>query len=724
MSKRVRWMLVACAVVAMTSRPQESHGASNATGTDPAAEVQALGEIVVTAQRREENLQKVPISVTAISAETAQSTGIRTADDLEVAVPSLATSKQTNAMQLFIRGVGTQGGTAGQDAAVATFIDGVYTLGVSATQFSLNNVDRIEVLKGPQGTLFGRNATGGAINIITRTPSHESHLEASIGYGNFGTQEDSLYGTVGLAEQLAADLAIYYLDQADGVGHNLVDGEKAYKQGALGLRSKWLWTPSEATKITFTGDYTRDDGTHGLRPTGTALPLLSGRPFSGNFWDLTSNVDQRVLTRQKGVSVRIDEYLSSMSIVSISAWRNVEAFQHQDLDGSPVSIVDFALTSTDQMFTQEVQLLSPADSKVRWIAGAFFLDGYSEYNPFQLFGAALAPASSIGFNRSKQDTTSIAGFGQMTIPVAASTNFTLGARFTSDKRELRADSYINLPTGTIPQFAPLETSKTFSKPTWRIGLDHQLSSDTMAYITYNRGFNSGVYNLSSPTDPPVNPEVLDAVEFGVKTDLLQRRLRLNTAAFWYDYKDIQLQHVVNNATLTLNAAAARIYGLDVDATALLTDRFKITVAMDWLHDRYTSFPNAPILTPNPNFPFGSTTSAGEASGNRMILTPDYAFSVAGDYLWALASGELRLTATYYYNDGFFWEPDNRVRQTSYHLVNAQLRWDSPEGKYNVRLWGKNLLNEKYFSQVSETAFGDSGTAAPPRTYGASFGVKF
>lgn len=694
------------------------------------AHAQELQEIVVTAQKRSENIQKVPIAITAVTSDLATSAGVRTSEDLTVVVPGLNIQKQTGAADIFVRGVGTAGGQTGQESAVATFIDGVYQPAMQTASFSLNNIERIEVLKGPQGTLYGRNATGGAINVITRTPSQDARLQAELGYGNKETVEGNLYATGPLTPNMAADIAVYYFNQNQGFGRNVTTGSEINKGKDLAIRSKVFWTPGENTEITLGGFYTKSSGSYGVAIRGApSASLVTGQQgFPFGFYDIQSEFDPEYYVEQYGGNLKIQQDLGWAQLVSISAIQKVRHHERDDVDLTPLKIIEAPLYSHAETFTQELQIGSSDNDAFKWVAGVFFMDDTAAYDPFHIIGLGLGagpdPAQSLEFTLDRQKTSSIAAYAQATIKVVDRTNLTLGARYTRDTRKFDTLGSLTIPNVAVIPIDPPAVQKTFKKPTWRIALDHEFSDDVLGYVSYNRGFKSGVYNLSAPGDPVVDPEVLDAYEGGLKTSLMDRRVRLNSAVFLYKYKNLQLQQVNGFSTRLVNAAKATVWGVDVDVDIAAAEGFTIHAGAEYLHARYGDFPGAPFTVPNPNPPFGDLVTAANAKGNRMIRTPDFVATLSADYKFKLAGGSgIGLNVSYAYNDGFFWEPDNRTHQDAYHLVNTQIKWTAPNEKYSVRVWARNLLDEKYFAHVAEQALGDLAAAARGRTFGISLGVN-
>jgi iron complex outermembrane receptor protein len=305
------------------------------------------------------------------------------------------------------------------------------------------------------------------------------------------------------------------------------------------------------------------------------------------------------------------------------------------------------------------------------------------------------------------------------------TNLTLGARYTVDKRELTATGTLSLLGGTqIPAVPPQDRSSTFKQPTWRISLDHEIASGFMVYGSYSRGFHSGVYNLAGNvvTYPVVKPETLDAFELGAKSTFAHR-LRLDVATFYYNYKNLQLTEIEDATEVLLNAARARMYGVDLNLDAAVTEGLSLKGGAELMRGYYTSFPAAPITSVSNVFPFGDNIVAGSAVGHWLDKTPEYDFNLTGTYDVPLARGDLSTSFTYAYTGKYYWEPDNRLVQGAHGLLNGAVKWTSPDSRYYVRAFASNLLNKRYFTGGITGATGDIGLAAPGRTYGLALGVS-
>jgi iron complex outermembrane recepter protein len=688
-----------------------------------------IADIVVTAQRREEPLQSVPIAVAVADSSALQRMGVESTEQLANAVPGLTVLSTAGFVQPRLRGIGNNVFGAGYESGVATYIDGVYIASAPASLLSLNNIDRIEVLKGPQGTLFGRNATGGLIQVVTREPlsavGGDFHLTAA----DYQTYGADAYVTGGLTDGLAADFAGKVSTQGNGYGVNLINGRDVNRTDLdLSLRSSLLATPRDGSRIRITGDYER---TRGSTYSATRLAPGTGAPFPavdpGQPWNIAEDIQPFNELEAWGVSGHVDQDFDFAKLVSITAYRNTHYRVGFDADVTSMPALGLDITTGDRQFSQELQLVSSAASLVNWVTGIYFFDGVSRYDPSKvnLFGP-LQPVTPIGpvataDTYARLGSDSFAGYGQATFPVAEATNLTLGARYTTEKRNISAHTDSILANDLVLPGAPVpDQSRRFSKPTWRVSLDHRFSPQLMTYVSYNRGFKSGGFNGQFPADAPFLPETLDAYEVGAKSDLLDRHLRINGSFFYYDYSNIQVSRFRGSVVSYYNGAAARVYGFDTDIEARITSEFTLTGGFTLLHDRFTEFPDAIIST---QVPTGIIVSTGSAKGNRLPMTPDFSATLGANYRLALSFGELDLDASYNYVNGYFSQPDNILRQPAYSMVNAGVQLLLPHGA-SVRFWGRNLANAKVANTLAAGTFDSNVAYQPPRTFGISLGQSF
>tara|TARA_R110002110_G_C13470229_1_gene720363 strand:+ start:33 stop:935 length:903 start_codon:yes stop_codon:yes gene_type:complete len=275
--------------------------------------------------------------------------------------------------------------------------------------------------------------------------------------------------------------------------------------------------------------------------------------------------------------------------------------------------------------------------------------------------------------------------------------------------------------------APYKDRETFDEPTWRIALDHQVRDDTMIYASYSRGFKSGVYNMTSPTNPVVEPEILDVFEIGAKMELLDNRLRLNTAAFYYQYDQLQVTIIEGAANTLLNAAEAEVTGVDLEFVAALTESLTLTGGGAWLDATYKDFQSAPFAIQDPSMSMGTPIiiQPGDASGNNLIQTPELSLNLALDYFLATSMGQFRATMAYAWRDEYAFEPDQSIIQESYGLLNASLGLNMISGSgWSASLWGRNLTDEEYLVTGLTSQLVQLGQAGAPRTYGVTVSYEF
>jgi iron complex outermembrane recepter protein len=741
MSKLLRTnLLIASALGAAASATPASLFAQ--TDAAPPGELET---VVVTAQRRAESAQDVPISIVAYGAEHLEAVNVQSLPQIAQIVPGLQFQAVGAASVPYLRGVGASTTAAGAESTVPLVVDGVYMSAQGSSLMALSNIESIEVDKGPQGTLFGRNATGGVIQVRTRQPTQESQLDITAGLGNYQTYEGTLYGTAGLSDTLAADIALSARDQQEGFGTNLFDGSDVYTSYDYTARSKWLWTPSDATELTVIFDYARLRSQTGF---ATRLPRLGelgldqrgngGFQYSGGFYDVNLNFESFNVTKTYGGSIDWLQELGFANLRSISAYHEQEWEGHVDFDLGPNHGSHQIFEPTYETFSQELQLLSKDDAKLQWVLGAFYYSDVSGYHPVFIDYAAPNPILQDTTIVSEQDTKSWSVFGETKLPLGEATRVTLGLRYTSDDR----DAVIAQTTPVPPPASVTQRgSKTFSKMTYRAALDHRFGEDVLGYVQVSRGFKSGFFNTqtlqSPPGQPPsvplpVDPEVLDAYEIGIKSDVLNNRLRANLSAFYYDYQDQQANAFLGSTRILLNAAESEIYGLDFEFVGLPTDNLQVSLVGSYLHARYSEFPNAPRFTPVPPPGVGNIATPVDAKDNDVVNSPTFSGTFAVQYTIPVGARQLELNANAYYNGGYFFDFANTREQDAYTLVNASVKWAfGTENEYDLTLWGSNLLDEEVWSSVNQVGAGpgglfggDSLTVREPRMYGIRFGAHF
>jgi iron complex outermembrane receptor protein len=681
-------------------------------------EALVLEEIMVTAQKRAENVNDVPIAIQAFSEEILKNAGVARIEDLALVTPGLVMSKMLMSNAVYIRGVGSPAQGVGTEAPVATYLDGVYLPSSHSSFGSFNSVERVEVLKGPQGTLFGRNATGGLIHIISKDPVHDSHVKGSLSYGDYDTYGAKLYATTGLSENVAADVALLYNDQDEGYGTNLTSGKDTNRKDEVGVRTKWLFTPNEDTEIRFIADYADVETSLGV--IQAVLPgsiAVDGTQAPADFYDSLQNPDGVYVSDTWGTSLRIDHTFGDLEFTSITSYREVTVEGHFEQLTSPLGAVKIDIKDINSdTFSHEFQLQQQGD-KLGWIAGLYYLnieEGYYGPDALQVSGLFVPAQQNIFFSR---ELESLAAYAEANYMLTDKTRLTAGIRWTRDEQDIVHDIFVNrAPYLTIPQ------SAKHIEPTWRIVLDHTLNDDNFMYASYSRGFKSGTFNSSGPGAPPTNPEIIDAYEIGLKSTLLDGAGQMNIALYYNDYADLQVTRTVQGSLVTENAAQAEILGLEVDFVANLTEQLQLRAGLAVTDSEYSDFPTAPISTPTGVG--GNSIAPGDVSGNSLARVPDYTYNIGGVYSIPIESGNIDLGINYLYNDGFAWQPGARTVQDSYGLVSAFVSWTSSDENWGLRLFGDNLTDEEYYLFVTEQSVADVYAPAPPRTFGVEVHFEF
>lgn len=680
----------------------------------PDPDQNAIGDIIVTAQRKNERLQDVPIAVNVETADTVREKGLTglTPATFGQIVPAFTGAVVQGRGSYFLRGIGNTAGLPSSEPSVATYVDGVYIASNSANLFQFNNIDRIEVLKGPQGTLFGRNATAGVIQIITKNPSlDETSFDGAIGYGNYQTFEMSAYGSTPLSSNLAVNVALQTRRRERGFGRDLLLGEETNKMSETSVRAKLLFEPSSKFQIILAGDYARSFNS-AERPHPQGVPQINGvldPPTNG--FDNYLNVIPSYTTRQAGVSLHLSYDLGFARLIGISAYRDVDPLKIADFDGGSLDYVEARIPEPQHNLSQELQLVSSANSKIDWLFGLFYYDSTAGWGSGQrVTGQILGPAQ-FQFSLASQRARSLAGYGQATASILPATKLTLGLRYTRDREDFFTQSSTAFGTG-----AAYTANQSSGKLTWRVALDQAFTSDIHGYVSYNRGTKSGGYSLGV-SRPGYAPEVLDAYEAGVKSVLFDKRVRFNAALFYYDYKNIQLQQNQGATTPIVNAAAARLKGIDVDFEINPVRNLTFSGGFVVLDDKFTNYPNAVSYGPS-----GGAAIIFDAKGHRLQFASPFQGNIGVRYKLPTRVGELSLSSNIAYNDGYYFNASNRLRQNSYTLVNASLNWTSLSKKYNAEFWIRNIGSTNYYSVASESAQGDIVTRADPQTYGVTLSI--
>ncbi len=745
-------------------------------------------EIVVTAQKRAENAQDVPIAITALDNEDIASSGVTGIADLRIAVPALNVTKGAGGFGLpRIRGIGATGQGNGIENPVAVYVDGVYYAAASGVLQSLFDTEQVAVLKGPQGTLFGRNATGGLIQISTLNPSlTEATGKAQIGYGNYETINGAAFVSVPLGKTVAFSVSGQYEKRYEGFGRNVFTGNDVQDPTTWAGRAKLLWEPGPDTRVVLAGDFNGTDDSSpafvpfGLNTLGQNVPTVITGLGGDPKYDIYADVDPDLRARQWGLSATLSHDFAGMSLKSITAYRKTTLFAFFDPDGTTTPSLRIINNNSDKNFTQEINLISDSDGPLKWVVGAFYMNNKSGQGPARTTGTTQFGDNGYNDEINSVDLESWSGFVEGTYALGDATNFTAGIRYTDDTRTLNATRIaFNGATNTTTTTVFPEQQRKFRKVSWKLSADHRFSPELMVYASYNRGFRAGTFVPQANPITILEPEVVDAYEVGFKSDLFDRRVRINLAGYYYDQSSVQVMQVIAGVQNVYSArGGAKIYGIDGDITVQATDNLRFFGGFAWNHARYKEFTDAVISIPFPlstslgtagaaafsttNYsyvnsqtgatinntaclgtfvPPNITTQAardgfyrgrlggnclllGDASGNRLQNTPDWTFSLGGNLDVPTSAGKFSLAGNLSYNGGYVGTPDERVVQGAFTVINTSLTWRSPDDNLYARLWANNLTNAFYRTQIGASNSGDNGTAGAPRTYGVTVGFEF
>jgi len=687
-----------------------------------------LEEVMVTAQKRSERQLDVPMSITAISQDFLENANITSTGDLGQVVPGLTAVSNGLAFTPAIRGISSSGTSPGDETNVAVYLDDVYLGAPIAGLFEMKDIERIEVLKGPQGTLFGRNATGGAIRVVTKAPSFEPTAEVSAEYGfDFKALTVGGYASGPLSDKIAASFSGYYSKDdgyIDGVGAQL-GGDTFSVTDDQGVRGKLMYDSGENFRLILAADSSEksDDRMFNLVPrdhrnvnentAGVILP---------NPYQLGASVEPIFDVDTWGASLTAQWDTDAVSIKSITAYREVEGLFQTDTDRTNITVASLYLKQEQETLSQELVLSGDINDSIGWLTGLYYYASEAGAPFFQSYGSGGdAPNGPVVFRFTSQvDTTALSAFGELNFSATDQLNFILGLRYGDEKKEYQ---YENSVGGVADE------SETWDSTTYRLVARYDLTDASNLYASYSTGFKSGVYNAYAlPTTGPVEPEELDAFEIGYKGRV--GGITLTAAAFAYNYNDIQVQGqtFLPDGTWVVslsNAAEAEIRGFELTASGYLTDALSFNIGYSGLPSaKYSDYSGAQVLIPDDATGGTTNTVPYDATGSRIIRAPKSQFNTQLMYESALASGLLQLSLSYSYNDGFYWQPGNYTPEDSFSLVNAKVGWTAPGEHYKIWLAGENLTDEEYSVYTATTAVGIADAFAQPRQISVGVSAKF
>jgi len=703
-----------------------------AQSNEPPTSAYVFDEVKVTAQRRSENAVDVPISITAISADQLGRGDVQQLSDIMKLTPGLRFDFLGGNAQPTIRGVGSAVVVAGAGTNVAIYTDGFYSPSPLVADSELLNVDSVQVLKGPQGTLFGRNSTGGALLVTTSEPSNQASADLQASYGSYNTQRYQVYATGGPSDTVAFDVAALHRS-SDGYLDNITTGsdeDGKYENWATRLGVRW----DISDKVTALLRYSHTDvddpnviAANAYEKDGVVASTgaIYGAIFTTEPYDVASNFKPAFTAESDATQLTLKFDLDFATLTSYTQYRDETATHYYDFDASSASILHYIFTTTDEIYTQEFLLSSTVDGPLQWTAGLFLFSDETAYpnNRVSSGGSAFSH-----FGGSGVTARSIAVFGDTTYAILDNLFFTVGVRYSKDKQ---TDAfYFNDATQQNMGVSGLEDDQF----TPRVALRYELDDRSNVYLSYAEGFKSGILNIAGDLtrNIEVDPESLKAYEIGYK--YASGKLLFDVAAFYYDYEDLQIATYDGTTSIIKNAASSTIKGVDTQARYAFTEAFSINVGASYLKAEYDKFEESQryhlcndVRANAADDPYCNNLYIplnDDASGNEMARSPKFTGTLGANYGIDVAGGKLNLATTLYHTAHFYFDSSNVYKQDAYDLLSARAAWTDPSSTYTVALFGDNLTDEEYRAQVLPQSPATLVTWGAPRTFGASVDVHF
>lgn len=768
----VRTSMFAAAAFAVSQPALAQDAAQEATSDDIG------GEIIVTAQKRAQSLSDVSLSVTAVGTETLAANNTVTIEGLQALVPSISFGNDFNFAKLFIRGIGLSSSLPGVDPSVALHVDGVVVSLAQAQLGSMFDLERVEVLRGPQGTLYGRNATGGAVNLITAKPTDrlDGYIRQSIGGDALLIQTDAAIGGP-IAEGVRGRLAVQRILR-DGFGVNEFTGNEIDNLNQWSARAHLEFLPSDSVNILLTGEYHREDdrslaikfrevsfpgvltdgiaANDGLSALGQRLNADGSQArFAANPRDIATNFDPINDREQWALTAAITVDASdSLTFKSLTSYRSFDSIFFHDFDmstylGYPLAQTNALRSSANHwqpafqhQFSQELQANVDTD-KFHGVFGLFYLDEQIDVeNHIGLDVLTNTDPFRIQFD-GRLDIKAYAAFANVTYDLSDKLSVKGGARYSWEERRLRNNTGLGSPALNRLVLDPLQWDATKSWDDFApsLGVEYRPNDDLMLYGNWSRGFKSGTAEIGStrrlsPTQPLpfVDPEKVEAFEIGSKYSA--GGLSANLAVFFQRLKNGQFSLTrpipappFFTSTLT-NAAVSEAYGAEFDVLWRATDAFTLSASVNYLHSEFTRFTASDPLDPRLFAP-GAVESAlvKDLSGNATRMSPRWSINLNPTYDIDLSNGgSVRLGTNFAYRSKQFHTEfnDDRLAQDGYIQLDANIMYRAPDGHFSANAWMRNITNELVyagsFSVSTSRAIG--GTLMPPRTYGVTLGYEF
>jgi len=695
--------------------------ASAALAQTTAPESGEVSEIIVTAQKRAERLQDVPIAISQVTSAQMQSAGVVSFQDLTRVTSGLNITRTGPYILPGIRGISTSVVGILAENNVAVYVDGFYMTYQIGLNFALADVNQVEVLKGPQGTLFGRNATGGAILVTTLDPSLSRPLViANASYGRFNETAADAYVSAPVGDRVAFSLA-GSTRKSDGWVRDRAGFDSA-PVDTRSLKAKLRIDPTDNLSLVATYKFDRISDPNGnawiivdaaRAPTLSPGAFVETRPYHTSLSFPPASVTD---AHQYSLKATFDA--GSFKISALSNYMMERDDVHYDIDGAAADLNSIRLLQKQHSFSQEVNVGYRA-GPVDLVAGAFYLTNHASSPVIE---AVSNGAVTRLRNAAKGDTWAV--FADGTFKATDRLSIIGGVRY-SEEQKYNLGNFVN----GVRQVNV--TSKSWSSVTPRLALRYALDEDSNVYASVSKGFKAGVFNASSPT--PVNPEKVTAYEVGYKA--VWSRVRFDASTYAYNYRDMQINAVVEGPGGTrigmlTNAASSKIYGAEAQAQVSLNDNLVVQGGVNYNHARFRDFPNGPGVIKNAAG-FNVTGQPQDWSGKQLVHAPDWTLQAGAEYTTDLGGGELKISPNIYYTSSYTnfdnsLLPNGEFRyvQKGYVLVNGQVSW-RPDGKpFTIAVFGRNLTNRTIKIINAGTALGDAQAFGEPRVFGVRFSLRW
>jgi iron complex outermembrane receptor protein len=708
------------------------------------ATVDELQEVVVTAQKRSENTVDVPITITAVSDVQLDRAGVTDTVSLGTLVPGLRFDQLDSNTQISIRGVGSALTGPGAGTDVPIYVDGVYQASQLGGEFDFVDVASVQVLKGPQGTLFGRNATGGAILITSKAPSFSPVFEVNVGYGNYNTEKGSLYASDKLWDDVAGSIAAS-VGRSDGYIKNIFTGENVDKSYDGTIHAQLLYTPndrttfrlsinhadlSDPTAVAYT-PYNGMGGGSGLNSVGLgAIPNAGIIATRGEY---LSAITPKHYNHQSSITLTGEFDFGWSTLKSITSGLYETDWEQVPFDGTQLSATGLQYATLERSYSQEFDLASLGKGPIDWVTGLYFFHDLGITNPLNL-NFFQTPYFHYFSNSAMSQTA--AAFADATYNVG-DLHLTAGGRVSSDLADATYQDFLGIPS------APLQTRQVTSFIP-RLVARYSITPRSSAYISWSKGQKSGIFDSASPELEYAKPEYLYDFEAGYK--IAADRWQFEVSGFHYDYRDIQVSTAKNVALFWQNAQAAEIYGGEIHGIGQVLEHLKIDVGGAYTHGRYTNFQGAQgwaYYTPTPGggciapaslskgavlatspTPFcGNIAYTEDIANGVMQRSPEFSGNLGLTYDQNVLGGRFELSGIYSYTSRVYFDATQTYSQGGYGILNLTASWLDPSRHWAVTVYTKNLTNVVYRNQINESAFGNNQTFGMPRTVFVQLGYK-